>query len=209
MVKLLVGIATPLAVAGVGYWLNQRLTSLEQAQWSQQKVIERRIKAYDELARPLNQLYCFYCYIGTWKELIPPDVVKMKRELDQTAYVSAPLFDPEFLDRYNAMIGACFKTFGRWGADAKLKTLPERRQEAAGDSWRAEWNTCFTLPDEATEPEVIENLYGKVMAYLATEIGVAEVNAHLLASARLPGNFDVRAAGVVSPARKEAAEKNP
>lgn len=52
--KLVVAGLTPLFVATIGFWLNRRLKSLEQAQWSQQKVIERRIKAYDELAQPLN-----------------------------------------------------------------------------------------------------------------------------------------------------------
>jgi hypothetical protein len=56
--KLAVAAATPIAVAVVGFWLNNRLKSVEQAQWSQQKVIERRITAYDDIAIPLNRLFC-------------------------------------------------------------------------------------------------------------------------------------------------------
>lgn len=36
------------------------------------------------------------------------------------------------------------------------------------------------------------------MAYLARAIGAEEVQAHLLGTTQLPGNFDKRAAGMVS-----------
>lgn len=144
-----------------------------QAQWSRQKVIERRIKAYDELAQPLNQLFCFFCYVGSWKELDPPALVKLKRQLDQTAHTSAPPFD-------------------------QLRTLPDRRQEVAGKEWRADWDRCFAGRDEASEPSEVKTAYGELMAYLAGAIGAVGVDAHLLGSAKIPGNFDSRAAGMVS-----------
>src|SRR6478609_946257 len=137
--KLVVAAATPVFVVIVGFWLNRRLKSLEQAQWSQQKVIERRIVAYDELAKPLNQILCFFCYVGTWKEITPPDLVKIKRDLDQKAHISAPLFDQNFLIYYNHIMDICFSTFGTWGEDAKLKTLPDRREQISGSSWKKEW----------------------------------------------------------------------
>jgi hypothetical protein len=196
--KLLVAGLTPVLVATIGFWLNRRLRSLEQAQWSRQKVIERRIKAFDELAKPLNQLYCFFCYIGSWKELTPPELVQMKRELDQTAHISAPLFDPEFLQRYNRLMEACFATFGGWGEDAKLRTLPDRREQAVGGSWDTSWKTCFAGRDEASEPKTVMAAYRQLMAYLAAAVGVEEVNEHMLGNTRLPGNFDAQAAGMVS-----------
>lgn len=196
--KLVVAGLTPVLVVIAGFWLNRRLKSLEQAQWSRQKVIERRIRAYDELARPLNELFCFFCYVGSWKELSPPDVVALKRQLDQTAHISAPLFDQGFLSWYDALINRCFATFGRWGEDAKLRTLPDRRRQAADSSWRPEWDQCFTSPDEATEPEAVKQAYSELMAYLAHAIGADEVDAHLLGRAQIPGNFDMRAAGMVS-----------
>lgn len=201
--KLVVAGLTPLFVAIIGFWLNRRLKSLEQAQWSQQKVIERRIKAYDELAAPLNQLFCFFCYVGSWKELDPPALVRLKRQMDQTAHVSAPLFDQYFLLRYNALIDRCFATFGRWGDDAKLRTLPDRRQEAAGSSWQIEWDGCFAAREEASEPSDVKAAYAELMAYLAQAIGAVGVDAHLLGAAQIPGNFDRRAAGMVSRTRPD------
>jgi hypothetical protein len=204
--KLSIAALTPVFVAIVGFWLNRRLKSLEQAQWSQQKVIERRIKAYDDLATPLNQLFCFYCYVGTWKELSPPEVVQMKRKLDQTAYTSAPLFDDQFLPRYNALMDACFTILGEWGTDAKLRTLPDRREEAAhmaGKPWRPTWESCFASRDEKCDPNQVKDAYADLMAYLAAAIGAVEVDAHLLGSAQLPENFESRAAGMVPDLQSE------
>lgn len=196
--KLAVAGLTPLFVAIIGFWLNRRLKSLEQAQWSRQKVIERRIKAYDELVRPLNQLFCFFCYVGSWKEQDPPDVVKLKRQLDQTAHISAPLFDGYFLKRYNALIDKCFATFGGWGDDARLRTLSDRRREVAGEDWPVEWAGCFAPREEVSEPSEVKAAYVKLMEYLARAIGADQVDAHLLGSAQVPGNFDRGDAGMVS-----------
>jgi hypothetical protein len=198
VVKLIVSAATPIFVVIVGFWLNRRLKSLEQAQWSQQKIIERRIRAYDEMATPLNQILCFFCYVGSWKEMTPPGQVHIKRSLDQTAHISAPLFDENFLVYYNSLMDVCFSTFGAWGDDAKLKTLPDRREQVSGARWERKWATCFTSRDEASEPEVVRDAYAQLMAYLARAIGAVEVDAHLLSTTEMPGNFDSRAAGVVS-----------
>lgn len=196
--KLVVAALTPVFVAIAGFWLNRRLKALEQAQWAQQKVIERRIAAYDEMAPQLNRLYCFFCYVGSWKEMSPPDLVKLKRELDQIAHVSAPLFDQQFLTRYNDFLDRCFATFGGWGEDAKLRTLPDRRKQAAGNAWKVEWNRCFATRGDATEPSMVKAAYGELMAYLGRAMGAENVDAHLLGGARVPGNVDRTLVGVVS-----------
>ena len=56
--------------------------------------------------------------------------------------------------------------------------------------------------EKASEPEEVKNAYADLMAYLAQAIGATEVDAHLLGSTRLPGNFDRRAAGLVSRIRR-------
>jgi hypothetical protein len=128
----------------------------------------------------------------------PPDLIKLKREIDQAAHVSAPLFDKDFLAKYNRFLDDCFKTFGGWGDDAKLRTLPDRRRQAPGNSWKQEWNGCFSKRDEATEPSQVKNSYAELMAYLGRAMGAVDVDEHLLGSGRVPGNFDRTAVGVVS-----------
>jgi hypothetical protein len=206
--KLVIAALTPLLLAAAGFWLNRRLKSLEQAQWSQQKVIERRIKAYDELAPPLNDLFCFYCYVGSWKEQAPPDVVRLKRRLDRIAHISAPLFDSQFLKVYEGLLNTCFATFGRWGDDAKLRTLPDRREEAPGADWQAGWADCFANRSQASEPTEVKDAYAALMSYLARAIGAVDVEEHLLGAAHMPGNFDSRAAGLVSQIQRDDPRKS-
>jgi hypothetical protein len=198
VVKLVVAALTPVLVAAVGYWINRRLKSLEAAQWAQQKIIERRIIAYDELAPSLNTLFCFFAYVGGWKEMKPPDVVALKRALDQTAHISAPLFEPSFLQLYNAFIDECFTTFGGWGENARLRTHIDRRKGAAGPRWDPSWEACFADPSNARAPSDVKAAYTNLLAYLAQAMGATQVDAHILGPGRLPSDFDTSAVSVVS-----------
>jgi hypothetical protein len=171
---------------------------LRQPSGAQQKIIERRIVAYDDLAEPLNRLLCFFVYVGGWKEMQPPDVVTLKRTLDQGAHVSAPLFDSSFLRLYNAFIDECFTTFGGWGEDARLRTHIGRRKAAAGVHWDVAWEAYFAEGSNASAPSEVKGAYTKLMAYLARAIGATEIDAHILGPNRLPANFDTTAVSVVS-----------
>jgi hypothetical protein len=198
IVKLAVAALTPVVVAVAAYWLNRRLKSVEAAQWSQQKIIERRIQAYDELAPSLNKLFCFFAYVGSWKEMEPSEVIGLKRSLDQRAHISAPLFDRHFLPSYNALLERCFKTFGGWGADAKLRTLSDRRRDAMGTKWSPAWDACFADRGAATPPSEVMSAYTQLMAYLAGAIGATEVDAHMLSEGKIPMNDDATRVQVVS-----------
>ena len=196
--KLIVAALTPLVVAVAAYWLNRRLKSVEAAQWSQQKIVERRIHAYDELAPSLNKLFCFFAYVGGWKEMDPTEVIGLKRSLDEGAHISAPLFDRHFLPSYNALLEGCFKTFGGWGADAKLRTLPDRRRDAMGARWSSAWDACFADRADVTPPSEVMSAYTHLMAYLAAAIGATEVDVHMLSDGRVPINDDATRVRVVS-----------
>jgi hypothetical protein len=191
--KLIVAALTPILVAVAGFWINKRLKSVEAAQWTQQKIVERRIAAYDQLAPGLNQLFCYFSYVGPWKTMEPPSVVALKRTLDECAYVNAPLFDPEFLRRYNDMMDGCFMSFVTWGQDAKLRTHYGRRQKAMAKGWDKAWDACFADDSQATAPDLIKELYTSLMAYLAHSMGVTQVDAHMLGAGDLPTGYDVGA----------------
>ncbi len=177
-------------------WSQQKL--IEQALWGQQKIIERRIKTYDDMAPLLNQLLCYFCYIGSWKEATPPDIVKLKRKLDELAHISAPLFDPEeFLGRYNALLNKCFATFEGWGQNAKLRTLKEPRRQAAGPTWHQAWDDFFTPTDQVLKLDEINSTYKELMNYLAVAIGAQGVNAQWFGPTRLPQDFKYRNTSMV------------
>lgn len=209
--KLTVAALTPIVVAGAGYWLNRRLKSLEAAQWAQQKIVERRIRAYDELAPEMNRLYCYFAYVGSWKESTPADMVGLKRHMDERAYVSAPLFDRDFLRLYTELTDLCFSTFGRWGEDARLRTLTDRRKPAFGGRWDPRWDECFTERSRAVAPEQVKVAYTGMMGYLAAAMGATEVDVHMLGTGRTPANYDttrIRVLSEIPPDQGAAATTN-
>lgn len=207
VVKILVATLTPVLVVAVGFWVNRRLKALEAAQWAQQKVVERRIKAYDELAPSLNELYCYFSFIGIWSERTPPEIVKLKRQLDQTAHISAPLFDEEFLALYNALIDTCFETFAGWGQDPLLRTYSGRRQVAMGVDWQAEWDRGFSSAEAASPPSQVKLRYADLMAYLARAMGAIQADAHMLGAGHLPRGYDAISATTSRTAEDAEAAK--
>jgi hypothetical protein len=70
--KFIVSIISPLILIFLGFWINRRIKHTEFLNWTNQKVIEKRIAIFDQIAPLLNDLYCFFMYIGHWKELTPP-----------------------------------------------------------------------------------------------------------------------------------------
>jgi hypothetical protein len=170
--KLFTGILTPLSVVALGFWISRRLRRLEHHQWVNQKVIEKRLSIYEELVPKLNKLLCFFIYVGDWKEANPPEIVKLKRELDRIAHVNAVLLTDGFMRLYNELVNSCYETHTGWGEDAKLKSKYERRKQAAGQSWQASWDACFCEPNKATEANDIHDRYDRLLNLLAVGLGV-------------------------------------
>ncbi len=82
LAKLIVEGLVPIFIIAVGLFLDNRLKKIEHKQWRNQKLIEKRLAIYDDLAPLLNDLMCYYAYIGNWKKLEPIEIVKYKRVID-------------------------------------------------------------------------------------------------------------------------------
>jgi hypothetical protein len=129
-------VTTPFVVAVIGYNISRRLESIEARQWRNHELISIRLKYYDDIVVPLNDLMCYFTFIGIWKELTPPDVIALKRTLDRRFHTAVPLFSPASADAYGVFMECCFETYGRWGADARLNTGFARRKECAPTDWK-------------------------------------------------------------------------
>lgn len=169
--KLVVQLLTPAAVALLGFYFTRVVKRLEHFQWRNQRLIEKRIAVYDALAPDLNDLLCYFTFVGCWKDLTPPDVVARKRSVDKKVYLAAPMFSPEFFGTCSKFIGLCYATYQGWGEDARLRTPTERRRDAAGASWQPAWNHCFS--DDPSDPKEIRASYQEVMRIFSEEIGIA------------------------------------
>ena len=94
--KLSAAALTPLLLFVLGVMVNRASRRVEDARWADRKVVEKRLDVYDELAPPLNDIYCFFAEVGHYREISPPDLIARKRAADRIFHVSRPLFEPEF-----------------------------------------------------------------------------------------------------------------
>jgi hypothetical protein len=168
--KLLVGSLTPVAVTALGIYIHRITTRFDDLQWRSQKLIEKRLSIYDDLAPRFNDLLCYFTYVGSWKELEPPAVLLSKRVIDQKIYLAAPLFSEPFFEACMRFQELCFETYIEWGRDALLRSHFLRRKQARAEDWKLEWDDCFGT--SISEPADIRKAYKDVMEAFATDIGV-------------------------------------
>jgi hypothetical protein len=112
--KLAASLLTPLLLLALGIWVHRISKRFEATQWANQKVIEKRLSVYDELAPLLNKLLCLYTYVGDWKELTPPEIVQTKRDVDRIFYINEFLLT-DVVERYHEFIALCFDMHGTYG----------------------------------------------------------------------------------------------
>ncbi|OZB60646.1 MAG: hypothetical protein B7X39_09485 [Lysobacterales bacterium 14-68-21] len=177
IVKLFAGVLTPLSVAALGWFISRRLKRLELVQWSNQKLIEKRLAVYDSVAPLLNKLLCFYTWVGDWKEVSPEDVVKAKRELDKSFNIYRHLFDDEVYEAYQTYIHVLFETFTGAGLDAKIRSNvngPDGdRTSHCTYTWNSAWSGKFSEEKVVGKSEVRKHYYA-LMAVIRKSLGVHE-----------------------------------
>jgi hypothetical protein len=175
--KLVIGTLTPLFLLFLGIWVNRIAKRVETAQWANQKLIEKRIAIYDELAPLINDLYCYYMCVGNYKEFTPLQIIAIKRNLDKKVYIYAPLFSPDFIYSYNKFIHLCFLTYTGVGHDARLRTLIEHpmggdRKKVSSFPWQTEWDVLFARKEQYSPLEEIDASYKRFMSRFSEELGV-------------------------------------
>ena len=176
--KLIVSVATPVVVVGLGVVVTQAARRVEEAQWSNRKLIEKRLELYDMMAGPLNDLYCFFRTFGQFREVTPPIAIKRKRALDKAYFASKFLMTPEFSKLYEEFIkGACFDPGKYQGEDAKLRSTIAR-QKAERGRWDDAWDGLFvTDPAEVRTDDSVEAAYEALMQRFAADCGVTAADA--------------------------------
>lgn len=157
----------------LGNLLTRLAKRFENLQWQNQRLIEKRIAVYDELASDLNDLLRYFTFVGCWKELKPPEVVALKRRIDKKVYLAAPLFSQEFFANCMNFLNLCYATFQGWGIDARLRTPIQRRKQAAGQDWHADWDRYFA--EDSSDPRQIRSAYQAIMRSFSAEIGISPV----------------------------------
>jgi hypothetical protein len=185
--KLAAAIATPLAVVLIGIFVNARVKRLEDAQWTHRTLIERRMKIYDDMATPLNDLLVFFRLFGHFRDVTPPDAVELKRTLDKTFQPNRSLFSEDFGGRYDRFIAACFDMYQAGGGAARLRASRSRQRVERG-KWDGAWDRHFVnesfpvIPNGAAlarppkDPQgtIVEALYWRLMHAFAHELTMVD-----------------------------------
>lgn len=168
--KLLTGVLTPVVLASLGIYIHRVTKRFEHLQWRSQKLVEKRLAVYDDLSPLLNDLLCYFTYVGLWKELDPPKIVSLKRVVDKKVYLAAPLFSGSFFRLSMEFQALCFEPYTGWGQDARLRTQFQRRKEVRSADWNDDWDSNFS--DFPTDPDEIRRVYRCLMEAFAVDIGV-------------------------------------
>lgn len=184
--KLVVGLLTPVALAALGIYIHRVTKRFEHLQWRSQKLIEKRLTIYDDLAPQFNDLLCYFTYVGSWRDVAPPAIIELKRVIDKKVHLAAPLFNAAFFDVCMNFQHLCFETYTGWGRDALLRTHSTRRRESNPSSWQADWDACFS--SDIANLTDIRIAYGRIMEIFAQDIGV-HVSFVVPASGRVPANI--------------------
>ncbi|WP_156507308.1 hypothetical protein [Arthrobacter sp. OY3WO11] len=182
--------ATPIIVAVFGWMLTRRQSRSD-------LLLKARIDYYREIIPDLNRLMTYMMFIGPWRDITPLEVISLKRRLDVSFYIAAPLFSPPVTSAYEVFMKQCFVSFGQWGADALIRSSPYRRRVSwkAADPWDPDWGRLFELQeDEAVEAaalKAIRTSYDSLVSALVTDLNINRArgeytNAHVLENAHGP-----------------------
>jgi len=174
LAKLGVALLTPILLFVLGLAVTRGARRVEQAQWAGRKLIERRLELHGQMAPPLNDLLCFFTWVGHFREIDPPKAVERKRRLDKVFFTNEQLFSDSFRDAYAHYIDTLFDHSGGAGADARLRTSPTRLRAERGTSskWDPQWNDLFADEGERKPSHEALAAYRSLMDTFADELGV-------------------------------------
>jgi hypothetical protein len=176
--KLIVSTLTPLIVVGLGVFVARSVRRLEEAQWANRKVVERRLELYDTMAPLLNDILCFFTAIGHFRDIDPPALLAKKRELDKHFFVNEYLMSEVFAQRYKQFIDTCFRHYTGIGKDAEIRMeAGYLRDERGAAGWDPSWDAYFADPAETAKEGYVEQRYRVLMETFSEQVGVRPASA--------------------------------
>lgn len=169
--KIVVSAALPVAVALLGYLLNRSLKSYEQQLMISRTATEWRIKVYEEISLELNKIYCFYNYVGSWKELTPGDVTTSKRLCDHFMHISGFLWHEDTEKAYRQFVGAIFVENKGLGVDFRLRANQDMYRSGS-PLWVDGWAERFVDRSDAIPRSEFAKYYGRLLIMIQRDVGL-------------------------------------
>ena len=160
----------PIVIAFLAIRFNRTIKRLKKKHQTNQRRIEKRIEIYDRIGPKLNDLFCFYCYNGNWKEITPIDIIRLKKELDKDMNVYSPLFSNNISEKYDDFMRLCFVSFSGWEHKEKIKSLYEIRQEHNVE-WNDDWIQFFDT-NNVIEGIKMKESYNELIEYFKKDLSL-------------------------------------
>ena len=158
---MIIAILTPIIMLILAFRFSRSMKRMSKKQWSNQKIVEKRLEIYDKMVPKLNDIYCFYCYIGNWNDITPMAVLRLKRELDKDMNIYASLFSENLSKKYMDFKQLCFVSMSGWEQDEKIKSYYELRQQNNLD-WDDGWIQYFD-PNNVVEAIKLKEKYDELI----------------------------------------------
>jgi hypothetical protein len=160
---LAVDALTPIAVAGVGYFIVRVGRRMEQARWVNQSVVNRRLEIFTQSAPGLNRLLCFATFAGGWTEIQPLQALAIKRELDETMYSNRTLFSDQLFTAYYQFMATMFSAYATRDADARLRVpIASQWGDRRNMPWWEEHTAHLFSPDNLVGIDDIQDAYDQL-----------------------------------------------
>lgn len=165
ILKIAISATTPILVLILGIKINNSIKRAERS-------TALRSEIYKGIGAHLNDIYAYLNFVGSWKELTPPQIIAHKRVVDKTMYTYKPFFSNELFKTYERFMNEAFSTYQAAGTDARIRSKittknGDRRTSTA--MWKQNWENCFT--DERNQ-QAQRIAYDDFLAQLARDLGL-------------------------------------
>jgi hypothetical protein len=164
--KLGADLAGPVIAAIFGIWVLRLTKRIEQNQWKNQKLIEKRILIWDQVGPIVNDIYCYCKRIGPWKKMTPADIIERKRAADKIIHVNRSYFSVEFFNSYMDFTEESFAMYQNHGDDAKIKTFIWEHKNASAH-WDGHWDL---LIEDKLDENKLDHSYEIMIAQLREDL---------------------------------------
>ncbi len=177
IVQLASAAVVPLALLGLGLIVARNTRRLDSFQHANQTVVARRHEIFAAIAPKLNQLLCFMAFVGRWKEITPPDVLNLKRDIDEVMYTNRLLFSDTLFATYQAFMARLFAMYATIDGDALIRArisfdLGDRRNLPW---WSASMAEMFAH-DHICEPVEAQLAYDELSAAFREDLYVTDLS---------------------------------
>lgn len=174
ILKLIVSFSTPLLVVILGIFVSRHLKAIETRAASNQALLKRRLEFYDSVSKPLDSLFCFSVYVGTWRTPTPPEMIETKRELDSAFHRAIPYLSRETFAAYQALHDVCFLSQRGKGTSGQLRANVAMHREGRRYDWDDNWETMFVPEAERSKRTDVFKAYAKLVASISVELGAGD-----------------------------------